>query len=47
MRPSVFRALLCSAMLVSGAAQADEAAPAMDWPLYGLDYTNQRYSPLA
>ena len=39
------RALLCSAMVV-GSVGAGEL-PATDWPLYGLDHTNQRFSPLA
>jgi glucose dehydrogenase len=34
-------------MLVCVATQADDALPPTDWPLYGLDYSNQRYSPLA
>ncbi len=39
-------ALLCSAMFFAVAARAD-GLPATDWPLYGLDYSNQRFSPLA
>lgn len=44
MRVSTTAALLCSAL--SFAAQAAEL-PTTDWPLYGLDHTNQRFSPLA
>ncbi|HMM75322.1 MAG TPA: PQQ-binding-like beta-propeller repeat protein [Gammaproteobacteria bacterium] len=47
MRLPLVCALLSSALLTAAAARADDAAPATDWPLYGLDYSNQRYSPLA
>lgn len=40
------RALLCSAMFVSPTLRAGDALPATDWPLHGLDHTNQRFSPL-
>ena len=41
------RALLCSVLFHAGAVAADDSvAPTTDWPLYGLDYSNTRFSPL-
>ena len=43
----VLRALLCSVLLHVATAPADDSVPpATDWPLYGLDYANTRFSPL-
>lgn len=46
MRLFACRTLSCGLMFIVAAAGA-AGPPPTDWPLYGLDYSNQRYSPLA